>query len=320
MARIVYSPYYNIGFFGLEKVHYFDSKKYGRAWKLLEQHFGSALRELTTTPNRPISEKELSTVHTSEYLAQLKRSSYLAKALEIGLLRLLPRWLINWCVLRPMRWATMGSLVAAREALTHGFAVNLGGGFHHAKPAAGEGFCIFNDIAFLIELLRGEGSLQNRQSVVYVDCDAHQGNGVCHSFMFDPRVQIFDIFNASIYPRSDQAARERIDCRIELKSGCGDAEYLNLLKMRLPCFLNEVCASHDVGLGVDNAGTDVHADDPLGRLGLSDRAILERDLMVVEELRKREIPTVMLLSGGYTKKSYQLIGTSVSRLMDQMVK
>ncbi len=315
MARVVYSRHYNIGFFGLERLHPFDSKKYGRAWRALQDHFGASLQQLSISPPRAVSEKELLTVHTPDYFKELRRSTYLARALEIGMLWMVPRWLINWRVLRPMRWATMGSLVAAREALTHGLAVNLGGGFHHAKPDAGEGFCIFSDIAFLIDSLRREGALSQSDTVVYVDCDAHQGNGICHALMFDPRVLIFDMFNASIYPLSDESARERIDCCIKLKPGCRDAEYLNLLKVRLPTFLDEGNASRRIGLAIYNAGTDVHEDDPLGRLGLTDQGILDRDLMVVEELRRREIPTVMLTSGGYTRKSYQLIASSVIRIL-----
>ena len=63
MPRIVYSRNYNIGFYGLERLHPFDSRKYGRAWKLLRKHFGSSLKQWHLSPNRPANRDELSLIH-----------------------------------------------------------------------------------------------------------------------------------------------------------------------------------------------------------------------------------------------------------------
>ena len=94
-----------------------------------------------------------------------------------------------------MRWAVAGSLIAAREALSTGIAVNLSGGYHHAKPDRGEGFCVFNDVAYLVHALRNEGQLTAEKRVAYIDLDAHQGNGVCHHFRADRQIFIYDAFN-----------------------------------------------------------------------------------------------------------------------------
>jgi histone deacetylase 11 len=214
-----------------------------------------------------------------------------------------------------MRWAVRGTIIAAREALRHGFAVNLSGGYHHAKPEAGEGFSIYSDIAIAVRALRGDGSLPDEARIAYIDLDAHQGNGVCRTFMDDNRVFIFDMYNSLIYPL-EAPARERIDCDIPLFSACGDEEYLGELQGRLPGFLDSVGRSRPIGLAIYNAGTDVFAGDPLGFLNVSAEAILERDLYVVGELRRRGIPTVMVLSGGYTPQSYLLVADSVSRLLE----
>ncbi len=149
---------------------------------------------------------------------------------------------------------------------------------------------------------------------MYVDTDAHQGNGVSHTFMSDQRAFTFDIFNSEIYPCHDWQARERIDCPVPIVYECTDAEYMHALRTRLPGFLDSVCKSH-VGLAIYNAGTDVFKDDPLGRLNISAETILARDLLVVSELRKRGLPTVMVLSGGYTRQSYQLVASSVIELL-----
>ena len=109
-------------------------------------------------------------------------------------------------------------MMAARECVEHGFAVNLGGGFHHANRDGGEGFCIYSDIALAIHMLRNDGSLADDGRVAYVDLDAHQGNGVCHVFRRDDRVFIFDMYNSRIYPVSDVEARRRIDCDVPLTS------------------------------------------------------------------------------------------------------
>ena len=315
MPRIVYSRHYNIGFYGLERLHPFDSRKYGRAWKLLKSHFGARLRGLHIRPDRQANRDELLLVHTADYLATLRDPKVLARALEVPQVRRAPGWAIDWHVLRPMRWATRGTVRAAQAALEHGLAVNLGGGFHHAKPEYGEGFCIYADVAIAIASLRAEGRIADADRVVYVDTDAHQGNGVCHAFMSDSRVFIFDVFNSRIYPMYDVNARNRIDCEVPVTSSCTDEEYMRELRNRLPGFLDSICSS-PVGLAVYNAGTDVIAGDPVGGLSISAGAIRARDLFVVDQLRERKIPTLMLLSGGYTKQSFRLVADSVIPLLE----
>src|SRR5262245_36673284 len=177
-----------------------------------------------------------------------------------------------------MRWAVAGSLVAAREALDTGLAVNLSGGYHHAKPDRGEGFCVFNDIAYLIHALRADGRLADTDRVAYVDLDAHQGNGVCHHFRTDSRVFMYDAFNADIYPAYDRVARERIDCPIPLPFQCTGSEYQRRLAESLPGFLDSIMRTGRVGLAIYNAGTDVFDGDALGGLRLTAADVLARDL------------------------------------------
>ncbi len=314
MSRIVYSPKYNIGFYGLEKLHPFDSRKYGRAWKLLHERLGPRLREMHIRPRRQANWNELLRVHSGEYLLKLKKPSYVAKALELPPLQRLPGWMIDWHVLRPMRWATRGTIIAAEQALEHGLAINLSGGYHHASPKRGEGFSIYADVGVAVASMRASGLLNKDSRIICVDTDAHQGNGVCHTFMDDQQAFIFDIFNSQIYP-TDPQARHRIDCEIPIDCSCTDHQYMHLLETRLPGFLDSVAKS-EVGIAFYNAGTDVFAGDPLGHLNISAELILRRDLYVVSELRKREIPTVMVLSGGYTKESFRLVANSVTRLLE----
>jgi histone deacetylase 11 len=315
MPRVIYSPRYNISLFGLERLHPFDSQKYGRAWRVLHKHFGQSLDEIWVRPKRQASRDELLLVHSEAYLTRLKDSRYVAKAMEVYPASYLPAWILDWRILRPMRWATAGTIQAARECLNHGLAINLSGGYHHAKPDHGEGFSIYADAAIAVRVLRREGLLSQASRVVYIDLDAHQGNGVCHCFAQDKQVFIFDMYNSLLYPLTDTVARERIDCNLPLTSACQDAEYLRTLHQNLPGFLDSVGRS-PIGLAIYNAGTDVFAADPLGDLSLSATAILERDLYVTTQLRERGIPTVMVLSGGYSAQSYQLVADSVIRLLE----
>lgn len=315
MCRIVYSPRYNMGLLGLERLHPFDSHKYGRAWRRLRTWFGPRLRASWIRPNRAVSRDELLAVHTVDYLEQLRRPAYVAGALELPIVARLPRPLLEWAVLRPMRWATRGTLLAAAAALEHGLAINLGGGFHHAKPARGEGFCIYADIALAVAHLRRQGQLSASAPIAYVDLDAHQGNGVCHCFLDDDRVAIFDMYHQTNYPAYDATARRRIDCAVPLTSGCQDAVYLGKLRGLLPAFLDKFAEFGPPALAIFVAGTDVYEADPLGDLGLSATAICERDLFTVGELRRRRIPTLMLLGGGYTPVSYELVAASVRSIL-----
>src|SRR5205823_13305249 len=123
----------------------------------------------------PVSDEQLALVHTQDYLHSLHQSGVVAQAIEVPSLRRAPWWLLDRFVLQPMRWATAGSIAAGRAALENGLAINLGGGFHHAKPAAGEGFSIYNDIAVMVRVLRREGRLAEGHRVAYIDLDAHLG-------------------------------------------------------------------------------------------------------------------------------------------------
>ncbi|MCE9565292.1 MAG: histone deacetylase [Planctomycetes bacterium] len=315
MVSVIYSPRYDIRFFGVERMHPFDSRKYGRTWNELRRRIGRRLWKHHVPVDRAVTDDELLLVHSAEYLAKIRQPEVLAAALELPPLKRAPGWLLRWIIVRPMRWATRGTVLAAKAALSSGVAVNLSGGYHHAKPDRGESFCLFSDIALAVRSLRAEGLLREGQGVAYIDLDAHQGNGVCYQVLNDKDVFIFDMYNSAIYPFNPEA-RRRIDCDLPLPYECRGVEYLRTLKTSLPGFLDSLTHSQGIGLGIYNAGTDVFIDDPLGGLALSAAEILERDLFVIGQFRSRGIPVVMLPSGGYTKESYRLIAATVAWLLE----
>lgn len=301
-----------MGFPGLQYLHPFDSYRARRVRQELARHLGFKLhhrdQELPgislRSPKAAVLDSQLEIVHSLEYLQSLKNSWVIAQAIEVPPFALTPRAFLDWSIVTPMRWAVSGTLLAAREALRTGMAFSLTGGFHHAKPAQGEGFCIFSDIGYCIRTLHQEGAIA---TVAYVDLDAHQGNGVAMVFENEPQVRLFDVYNGEIYPR-DPRARERLDASYPLRSGCQDAEYLNLVEGELPDFLDK---QGQVDLLVYNAGNDVVEDDLLGNLALTPDGVLRRDLFVIEQARNRAIPLLFLPSGGYTRHSYHMISRTI---------
>ncbi len=312
--KTIYNSKYDIRFLGIEKLHPFDSCKYSKTWEQLIAEFGSQiLKQITIQPQKPASQKELLTVHSNYYLNLLKSSQYVAQALELPPLALVPNWIQNQFVLTPMLWATKGTIIAAEEALKNGIAINLSGGYHHASQEKGEGFCIYSDIAIAIALLRQYNKIKKGEKIIIIDLDAHQGNGLERIFHNDPDILIFDMYNQDIYPQ-DTWARERINYDLPLHLGTQDKEYLSLLTENLPSFLNQ---GSEAKIAFYNAGTDIYELDPLGGLKVSEEGVLERDKFVFQNLINSNIPLAMVLSGGYTQQSYQLIANSISYLLHQ---
>lgn len=315
MVAVVFNKRYDIHCFGLERLHPFDPRKHGHAWRELRRTLGRDLLRHQVVVDRAVTDEELALVHSADYLTRTQTRGTLARILEIPMIDKVPAWLLRRQVVRPMRWAVRGSVLAARAALKEGIAVNLSGGYHHAKPDSGEGFCVFNDIALIVRQLRAEGDLPPHRRIAYVDLDAHQGNGVCYAFRHDSSVFLFDMYNSSNYPSYDVEARSRLDCDLPLPWGCRGAAYLSILRSHLPGFLDSISRVNRPALGIYNAGTDVFEGDQLGGLALSSHDVLARDRFVIEEFRRRSIPVVMLPSGGYSAESYRLIATTVQSLL-----
>jgi len=262
---------------------------------------------------------ELLKIHSQAYLDRLRNSKFVAKVLEIPLLRFLPGWMIDRLILRPMRWATMGTIIAAREAMEHGLAINLSGGYHHASPEHGHGFSAYADVGLAVSDLRESGRLKESDKVVYVDLDAHQGNGVCRTFQNDNRIFIYDQYNLHIFPQ-DVEAQRRIDCKVTVPFGWAEADYLAALQSRLPPFLDSVTQKGNVRLAIYNAGADIFIKDQLGGLKVSAAGVLQRDQFVLQQLIGLGIPTMVVLSGGYSRESYELVAAMVGYVLETWAK
>lgn len=302
---IVYSPHYNISFGGLEERHPFDAHKYAHIFAGLQAEMGTAITDKFILAHKP-SQDMLALAQTKEYQESLKSSWTLAQITELGFLRFFPDRLSHNIVLEPMLYQTGGSLQAAQAALEHGWAINLGGGFHHASANSGGGFCAVPDIGLVVKQMRKEGKAQK---VMIIDLDAHQGNGHERDFGDDPDIFTIDFYNTQVYPH-DERAKEGIDLEVALRSMTGDKLYLALLAEKLPQAFEKF--SPDLIIYV--AGTDILEGDPLGGLSISEEGVIARDEMVFKNALERKTPIVMLLGGGYQKSNAGVISRSILNL------
>jgi acetoin utilization deacetylase AcuC-like enzyme len=192
------------------------------------------------------------------------------------------------------RRSTGATIAAARAALEPagadggGVAVNLAGGTHHAMPARGEGYCVWNDSGVAARVLQREGRI--RRAIV-IDCDVHQGNGTAAIFRDDPSVFTFSIHNRNNFPFH----KELSDLDLELADRTGDEEYLRLLEEGLERSLG--AAQADLAFYV--SGADPHEHDRLGRLSITFAGLAERDRMVFAKCREAGVPVAVSMAGGY---------------------
>ncbi|KAI3833670.1 hypothetical protein MKW92_021239 [Papaver armeniacum] len=294
MVPLIYSPSYDIAFFGLEKLHPFDSSKWGRICQFLIKD--GILQQSQIVEPLEASNDDLLVVHTESYLSSLNSSSNVSKIIEVPPIALLPHWLVRQKVLYPFR-------------KQRGWAINVGGGFHHCCADKGGGFCIYADISLCIIFAFMRLDISR---VMIIDLDAHQGNGHEMDFGKDRRVYTLDMYNPDIYP-FDFKARAYIDQSVKVKSGISTNVYLKKLDKALEvagiCFKPELI--------VYNAGTDILDGDPLGELKVSPDGVASRDEKVFRFAKEKNIPLVMLTSGGYMKSSAKVIADSLTNLSNK---
>jgi histone deacetylase 11 len=287
---------------GEEHLHLFDGAKFQRAVALLEER-GVSLEGRIREPVE-VTREELELVHDRAYLDSLGDPAVIAGILEVESLSEVPIDVLDELALKPMRLATGGTILAVRRALECGVAINLSGGYHHAKRLGGEGFCVYSDIAVAIEVARRERDLGR---VMVVDLDVHQGNGVESIYKEDEGVAVFDMYSPALYPWEDVDAWGGIRWEFQVRAGTGGPEYVATLEEHLPTAIEEFGPE----LIVYNAGTDIFEGDPLGDLLVDEAHVLERDRFVIQAAVDRGIPLAMVPSGGYAEESHRLLANAL---------
>jgi len=231
----------------------------------------------------------MKTSHSLKYINDIKNKTLDIKAQKkIG-------FPINDSVVRRSFVATGGTVLASKLAIKSKLACNTAGGSHHATFDFGAGYCVFNDTAVATNYLKKK---EYAKKILILDLDVHQGNGNSEIFKNDKDVLTFSMHCASNYP----AKKSKSDIDIELKDHMEDEEYLNILYKNLK-ELNK--NKYDFVFYV--AGVDIHFDDRLGKLKITDDGINKRDQIVIENFFLKNTPLCGVLGGGYNKSFKKLI-------------
>jgi acetoin utilization deacetylase AcuC-like enzyme len=263
--------------------HRFPMGKYALLKKGVQEHWPD-IEQIQASPATP---GELALVHDTDYIHAVMHGELEAShQREIGF-----PW-SEGMVKRAL--ASVGaSVMAARTALIEGISGNMAGGTHHAARGRGGGFCVFNDVAVAARLMAVEAKRQGALGfrVAIVDLDVHQGNGTALIFKDDPSVYTISLHGAKNFP----FRKEQSDLDIELPDGCNDEYYWEQLDRALKHL--EQQGHFDMVFYL--AGVDPHAQDRLGRLGLSEQGLSVRDERVFQWARARQTPLTFAMAGGY---------------------
>ncbi len=277
--KLIYSDQYDLNLGN----HVFPSIKY-RLVKEKVLRDGFAAPEDFVEP-AAAADEDVALVHHRDYIRKLQTGKL--SFLEIQRLEIpySPE------LVRAVWLSAGGSILAGRLALEDSTAVNIGGGFHHAYPDHGEGFCVLHDVAIAIRRLQKDQAIEHAMTV---DCDVHQGNGTAAIFGGDHSVFTLSIHQENNYPYPKPPST--LD--INMADGVGDEEYLHALEAGLDHALAEFAPN----LIFYIAGADPYREDQLGGLKLTLEGLQKRDHLVFEKARAKKIPVAVTLAGGYARR------------------
>jgi acetoin utilization deacetylase AcuC-like enzyme len=290
--KVIFHPQYDLKL----GPHVFPSEKF----KLIHD---ALLAEGIAEPTdflqpEPAPDEDILRVHTAEYVRKLQTDSLtlsermkleipLSESTRIGF------WL-----------AAGGSTLAGRKALEDGFAANLSGGFHHAYPGHGEGFCMIHDVGVAIRSLQAAGKIRTAMTV---DTDVHHGNGTAAIFGDDESVLTLSIHQENNYPMPKPPSDEDIG----LDDGTRDEKYLDALEKGLLRALKKMTPDIIFYVG----GADPYREDQLGGLALTIEGLQKRDRLVFEHARRLGIPVASTLAGGYARRVADTVRIHVNTII-----
>ncbi len=290
--KLIYHERYDLNL----GAHVFPSQKF----RLIENKLrkdGLADPEDFLRPE-PALDVDILRVHTEEWVSKLKAGTLsLSDVMKLEVPYSVELVNAFWL-------AAGGTVLAAQSALKDGFGCNIGGGFHHAHPNHGEGFCAIHDVAVAIRRLQADRAI--RKAMV-VDTDVHHGNGTAAIFAKDDSVFTISIHQLNNYP----AYKPPSNVDLDLVDGLGDEKYLATLMPAVRASLDDFQPEILFYVG----GADPYREDQLGGLLLSLEGLAARDAGVLEEARKRNIPVVTVLAGGYARRVEDTVQIHVNTIL-----
>jgi acetoin utilization deacetylase AcuC-like enzyme len=289
--KLIYDRRYDLNL----GAHVFPSQKYRLVHDaLLEQSIAATDDFLAP---EPATDDDVLLVHGNEYLHKLKTGT-LSNTEKMRLEIPWSKEMVEACWL-----AAGGSILAGRRALADGCAANIGGGFHHAYPDHGEGFCVIHDVAVAIRKMQANGAIER---AMVVDTDVHQGNGTAAIFGGDETVFTLSIHQEHNYPYPKPPST--VD--VNLPDGIGDADYLAILEKYLHRSFDEFSPQ----LLFYVAGADPYREDQLGGLALTMDGLARRDALVLGYAQRNQVPTAVTLAGGYARKVEDTVSVHVNTI------
>lgn len=275
--RLVYSKDYAVDIGN----HVFPTSKYNliRERLIKESPFRNRIDFLTP---KPASDKDILLVHDRRYLDKLKKGRLTDE--EISMLELpYSKELVMASLI-----CCKGTISASEIALVDRLGIHIGGGFHHAFPDHGEGFCVLNDIAIATRyIMRSEAV---KKSLI-IDCDLHHGNGTAAIFANSSNVFTFSIHQENNYP----FFKPKSNMDIGLRDRASDKEYLAALYENIP----KIISSFQPKFLMYVAGADPYEDDTIGGLALTKDGLKKRDEFIFNQAVNYGVPIAVVLAGGY---------------------
>jgi acetoin utilization deacetylase AcuC-like enzyme len=262
------------------------------------------------------TDQDILLVHKPEYVQKLKTGT-LSQREEMEMEVPYSRDLVEAFWL-----AAGGSILAARLSLKDEIAISIGGGFHHAFPDHGEGFCMIHDVAVAIRRMQRDDQIRTAMTL---DCDVHQGNGTAAIFAGTrtassllPSVSSStphrregvplggkmreahagDVFTISLHQHNNYPLwKPPSSIDVDLPDGIGNDDYLAWLDNALSSGLRQF----EPDLLCYIAGADPYREDQLGGLSLTIEGLKKRDELVFRVARTRGIPIMVTFAGGYAR-------------------
>jgi acetoin utilization deacetylase AcuC-like enzyme len=290
--KLVYHGRYDLNL----GAHVFPSQKFRLIHEMLLRENIAAAQDVL----RPeaASDEDILRVHTAEWVRKLKTATLTASDVMKLEVPYSPE------LVEAVWLAAGGSILAAQSALRDGFGSNLGGGFHHAYPGHGEGFCAIHDVAVAIRKLQADGAVKK---AMVVDTDVHHGNGTAAIFRNDPTVFTISIHQENNYP----AHKPPSSIDLNMADRVEDAEYLEALVPAVQKAMDEFQPEILFYVG----GADPYCEDQLGGLSLTKEGLKQRDRGVFEEARRRKIPVATALAGGYARRVEDTVRIHVNTIL-----
>ena len=282
--NVVYNDNYDIP---LPEGHRFVGTKFSDLYNFIKN--SNLYTNLTIHQSKSAPINDVQVVHNRNYVMSVKEGN-LSRDQE-------RRINLPWSEKLAKRsfLAIQGTLQTSQLALDYGIACHLAGGTHHAFKDCGSGFCVFNDLAYASITLLNQEKINK---ILILDLDVHQGDGtasICEN--------IDNIFTCSIHCKNNfPFDKKNSNLDVPIDDEVDDVKYINILTKTL----DQIESNFKPDIVFYDAGVDVHSNDDLGNLNLTDDGIKKRDEIVCEYFKEKKIPLCTVIGGGYSKNRQEL--------------